>query len=163
MAFPQPAFAKHLSLFLCVKYLCRKKIVLLSIAAVMMSSALIIVVASLFSGFIDAIGTTVADHSGDIVITCPAGIKIPEYGQLIADIEQSPNVDSATAVLSGYGGLLYLGKGNVRAVKIIEDASGDQRALCAAVREIAKMAALFLDKQDAKALEQLAQQIAPGS
>jgi lipoprotein-releasing system permease protein len=119
MALSPPAFAKHLSLFLCVKYLCRKKIVLLSIAAVTMSSALIIVVASLFSGFIDAIGATVSDHSGDLVLTCPGGAKFPQYDQLIEEIEKSPNIESATAVLSGYGGLLYLGRGNVRAVKVV--------------------------------------------
>ena len=118
MPFLQPAFVKHLSLFLCAKYLCRKKIVLLSIAAVMMSSALLVVVASLFSGFIAAIETTVADHSGDIVMTAKA-IKIQRYDELIAAIEENPSIESATATLSGYGGLLYLEKGNVRAVEIV--------------------------------------------
>ena len=113
----QPAFAKHLSLFLCIKYLCRKKIVLLSIASVMISSALLIVVASLFSGFIDSIETTVTDHSADIVIGADS-VKIPKYRQLITELENSPGIDSATASLSGLGGLLYLDKGNVRAVKI---------------------------------------------
>jgi lipoprotein-releasing system permease protein len=118
MPFLQPAFAKHLSFFLCVKYLCRKKIVLLSVAAVMMSSALLVVVASLFSGFIAAIETTVVDHSGNIVMTAK-GIKIPQYDRLIAAIETDPAIESATATLSGYGGLLYLDKGNVRAVEIV--------------------------------------------
>ena len=115
----QPAFAKHLSLFLCTKYLCRKKIVLLSVAAVMISSALLIVVASLFSGFIRTIEATVTDHSADIVITAPSAIKIPNYDKLIEAIESDVRVESATAVLSGYGGLLYLDKGDVRAVKIM--------------------------------------------
>lgn len=114
----QPAFAKHLSIFLCIKYLCRKKIVLLSIASVTISSTLLIVVASLFSGFIDAIETTVTDHSADIVITAD-GIRIPRYDELIAEIESLPSAESASAMLSGYGGLLYLESGNVRAVKIM--------------------------------------------
>jgi lipoprotein-releasing system permease protein len=118
MPFLQPAFAKHLSFFLCAKYLCRKKIVLLSIASVMMSAALLVVVSSLFSGFIAAIETTVVDHSGNIVMSA-SGIKIPQYDKLIAAIENDPAIESATATLTGYGGLLYLSKGNVRAVEIV--------------------------------------------
>ena len=118
MPFLQPAFAKHLSFFLCAKYLCRKKIVLLSIVAVMMSAALLVVVSSLFSGFIAAIETTVVDHSGNIVMTA-RNVKIPRYDELIAAIEKDPSIESATATLSGYGGLLYLNKGNVRAVEIV--------------------------------------------
>ena len=110
---------KHLSLFLCIKYLCTKKIVLLSIVAVAMSCALLITVASLFAGFIDAVENSTSDHMGDIVIAAPAGVRIPMYDKLISVIEQNPLIDSATAVLTGQG-LLHMGKdsGNVRAVRI---------------------------------------------
>ncbi len=110
---------KQLGLFLCFKYLCGKKIVLLSIAAVVMSCALLITVASLFTGFIEAIENSASDHMGDIVIGAPAGLKIPKYNQLINSLEESGQIKAATAVLSGQG-LLHMGKGtgDVRAVRI---------------------------------------------
>ncbi|MHC4722022.1 MAG: hypothetical protein ACYS6I_04850, partial [Planctomycetota bacterium] len=110
---------KQLGLFLCFKYLCGKKIVLLSIAAVLMSCALLITVASLFTGFIEAIENSASDHMGDIVIGAPAGLKIPKYNQLINSLEESGQIKAATAVLSSQG-LLHMGKGtgDVRAVRI---------------------------------------------
>ena len=117
---------KQLSLFLCFKYLRAKKIVLLSIAAVAMSCALLITVASLFTGFIDAIENSADDHLGDIVIAAPATMTISKYDRLISSLEENGHVKAATAVLSGQG-LLHLGKGtgDVRAVRIwgIEPAS----------------------------------------
>ena len=60
-----------LKLFLWLKNLRRKKIVLLSIVAVALSCALLIVVASIFSGFIKAVETSASDVVGDIVIKPP--------------------------------------------------------------------------------------------
>jgi lipoprotein-releasing system permease protein len=108
---------KHLTFFLCVKYLCRKKIVLLSIAAVMMSCALLIVVASLFSGFIQAVETSAGEQLGDVVISPGPWNRISKYDKLIESLQANKSVAAATAVLNGHG-LLFIGKGNVRAVKI---------------------------------------------
>jgi len=110
---------KQLSLFLCFKYLCRKKIVLLSVAAVALSCALLITVASLFTGFIEAIENSADDHMGDIVIGAPLSLKISKYDRLINNLEQNPLIEAATAVLAGQG-LLHMGKGtgDVRAVRI---------------------------------------------
>jgi len=105
---------KYLSLFLCLKYLSRKKIVLLSIAAVAMSCGLLIVVASLFTGFITAVENSASDQVGDVVI---AGLQIPQYDKFINQLEANQTIEAATAVLSGQG-LLLIGKGNVRAVQI---------------------------------------------
>jgi len=117
---------KQLSLFLCLKYLGGKKILLLSIAAVAMSCALLITVSSLFTGFIGAIENSADEHLGDIVIGAPAAMTISKYDRLISSLEASDYIEAATAVLSGQG-LLHLGKGtgDVRAARIwgIEPAS----------------------------------------
>ena len=55
-----------LKIFLWLKYLRKRKIVLLSIAAVMLACALLIVVSSLFSGFISAYEQAGEDIIGDI-------------------------------------------------------------------------------------------------
>ncbi len=107
----------YLSFFLCLKYLRRRKIVFLSVAAVAMSCALLITVASLFTGFINAVENGVSEHMGDIVIAAPLGRKITGYDKLIEDLQAHSLIDGATGVLESQG-LLHLGPGDVRAVRI---------------------------------------------
>jgi len=104
-----------LKLFLWLRYLRKKKIVFLSIAAVALSVALLIVVASLFQSFINAFEQSAVETLGDVVLAPP--IKFTEYHLLIKRLEQIGAVDAATATLS-VPGLLHLGEGNVRAVVI---------------------------------------------
>jgi len=104
-----------LKLFLWLRYLRKKKIVFLSIAAVALSVSLLIVVASLFTGFIDTYEKAAVEAVGDVVIT--PEIPLEKYPLLIKRLEQTETVTAATAWISGYG-MLYLGKGNVRAVVI---------------------------------------------
>ncbi|MHC4570992.1 MAG: FtsX-like permease family protein [Planctomycetota bacterium] len=105
-----------LKLFLWLRYLRKKKIVFLSIAAVALSASLLIVVASLFTGFINAFEQSAVEALGDIVLAPP--IKFTKYQLFIERLEQMHAVKAATATLSGQG-LLHLGKGNVRAVKLL--------------------------------------------
>ncbi len=104
-----------LKLFLWLRYLRKRKIVLLSVAAVALSSALLIVVASLFTGFINAFEQSAVDATGDIVLEPP--VRLAWYPQFIERLEQEEMVETATATLLS-NGLLHLGAGNVRAVKI---------------------------------------------
>jgi lipoprotein-releasing system permease protein len=104
-----------LKLFLWLRYLRKKRIVLLSIAAITLSVTLLIVVASLFTGFIQTFENAAVEAIGDVVIDPPT--RFPKYQQLIERLEQTEIVDSATAVINSYG-LLLLGQGNVRAVEI---------------------------------------------
>ncbi len=105
----------HLSLFLWLRYLRKKKIVLLGITAVTLSCALLIVVSSLFNGFISAFERSAVEAIGDIVIYPP--VEVSGYSQLIERLEQSKLVEGATAALSSEG-LVHLSKGNVRAVSV---------------------------------------------
>ena len=104
-----------LKLFLWLRYLRKRKVVLLSIAAVTLSCALLIVVASLFNGFIDAFEQGAVDAMGDVVISPP--MRFAKYPELIALLEQTSAVEAATATLTAQG-LIHLGVGNVRAVEI---------------------------------------------
>ena len=105
-----------LKLFLWLRYLHKKKIVFLSIAAVAVSVSLLIVVASLFSGFIDAFEHGFVEALGDVVINPP--VAIANYDKLIENLEQTSQVKGATALIWGYG-LLLVDKGNVRTVQIL--------------------------------------------
>ena len=104
-----------LKLFLWLRYLRKKKIVFLSIAAVALSVALLIVVASLFTGFINVFEQSAVETIGDVVLAPP--IRFAKYRVLIERLEQTSAVDAATATLSAQG-LLYLGQGNVRRVSV---------------------------------------------
>lgn len=104
-----------LKLLLWLRYLRKKRIVFLSIAAVALSVSLLIVVASLFTGFIDTFQEAAVIAVGDVVIQPSAAIG--KYDLLIERLGQTAQVDSATAIIYG-AGLLHLDKGNVRAVEI---------------------------------------------
>ncbi|UCE99519.1 MAG: ABC transporter permease [Planctomycetota bacterium] len=88
----------------------------LSIAAVGLSTSVLIVVASLFGGFINVLERSAIDAMGDVVLSPPS--KFAKYELLIETLEQTGEVKAATAMLSATG-LLHLGKGNVRAVSIL--------------------------------------------
>ena len=104
-----------LKIFLWLRYLRKRRVVLLSIAAVALSTALLIVVASLFNGFINAFEQSAVDGMGDVVLS--PGKNFAGYAELEKRLEEIKSVEAATATLSAQG-LLHLGKGNVRAVEI---------------------------------------------
>ncbi|MFC1762015.1 ABC transporter permease [Planctomycetota bacterium] len=104
-----------LKLLLWLRYLKQRKIVLLSIMAVAVSVALLIVVASLFKGFIRAYEQSAVDLIGDVLLNTP--MAIDNYDVLIDELEQSPEIQAATATIVSRG-LLHLGGGMVRAVEI---------------------------------------------
>jgi len=122
-----------LKLFFWIRYLCKRRIVFLSVAAVALSVSLLIVVASLFTGFIAAFERSAVDAIGDIVVAAPSGITFDKYPELIARLEQTEIVEAATATLSCEG-LLHVGKGNVRGVTVwgIEP---DRRAKVTSIKE----------------------------
>jgi len=105
-----------LKIFLWLRYLRKKKIVFLSIAAVALSVSLLIVVASLFTGFINAFERAGVEAIGDVVLAPPD--KFTKYGMFIERLEQRKEVEAATAMLSAKGLLHLVEKGNVRAVEI---------------------------------------------
>jgi lipoprotein-releasing system permease protein len=104
-----------LKFFLWLRYLRKKRIVLLSIAAVALVVSLLITVSSLFTGFIKVFEQSAVKAMGDVVVEPP--MRFSKYPQLIEGLEQIGSVEAATGVLSAQC-LLHLGAGNVRAVSV---------------------------------------------
>ena len=103
-----------LKLLLCIKYLFKKKIVLLSIIAVAISTALHISVASLFGGYIKTLEESTTRNLGDIVIRSDRGkLSIEDYKPFIEAVDNDDDFEAATPVLT-VPGLVLLGKGRVR-------------------------------------------------
>lgn len=109
---------KQWALFLCVRYLNRKRIVLLSITAVMLCCAMLITVASLFTGFISAVESSAGDYLGDIVLSIPQGYRIEGFRELLDHLGEGPGIEAATPVLEGKG-LLLTGPGQVRPAQVL--------------------------------------------
>jgi len=105
-----------LKLFLWLRYLRKKKIVLLSIVAVALSVALLIVVDSLFTGYIDAVQEYYVTEAGDIFLSSEESIS--NYDVLIEKLEELEEVEAAAAYRYGWG-LLHLESGDVREIQIL--------------------------------------------
>ena len=108
---------KQISILLCLRYLQHRRIVLLSMAAVMLSCALLIVTDSLFTGFIDAIENSFGQHLGDVILETPSSRTFADYDEFIDTLCQADCVESATAVLTSQG-LLWSAPGKVRATRV---------------------------------------------
>jgi len=104
-----------LNLFLLLRYLRKKKIVILSVAAVALSVSLLIVVTSLFTGFIEAFEQAAVKTSGDVILEPP--VKMKNYALLIKRLEALNSIQAATAAISSQA-LLHLGRGKVTAVSL---------------------------------------------
>ena len=107
----------------------------LSVAAVALSVSLLIVVSSLFTGFIKTFEQAAVEVIGDVVLSPPRPFKLSKYPLLIEKLEQTGTVEAATATLLAPG-LLKLGPGNVRPVEVwgiepgqIAKVTGFKRAL----------------------------------
>src|SRR4030042_1805160 len=88
-----------LACFFWVRYLQSRRIVFLSVAAVALSVSLLIVVASLFTGFIDAFERSAVETIGAVVLTAPEGVTFGKYPLFIERLEESGVVEGATATL----------------------------------------------------------------
>ncbi|MHC5119535.1 MAG: ABC transporter permease, partial [Planctomycetota bacterium] len=108
---------KQISFLLCFRYLQHRRIVILSMAAVMLSCALLIVTDSLFTGFINAVENSVGQYLGDVVFEAPPGKTLTEYDAFIDRLNQAESIESATAVLSSQG-LLLSSPGKVKAARV---------------------------------------------
>lgn len=102
-------------LFLCVRYLRKRRIAFFGVTAVALCVGLLIVVTSLFNGFINLYLFHLEQLLGQIVLQ--ARTPIAEYAELADHLEKLDQVALAKPVVET-GALLYLERGDVRGVKI---------------------------------------------
>ena len=84
------------------RYLMTRMIPLLAVAAVALCVALVIVVISVMTGFLDMIRSSGQTLMGDVVITYPIR-GIPYYENLIAQLQAKADVKAATPVVDTWG------------------------------------------------------------
>jgi lipoprotein-releasing system permease protein len=103
-----------LKVFLWLRYLRKKKMVFLSIAAVAVSVALMVSADSLFTGYIDAIRRMTLADFGDISMACRGG-TFEDYQVFMNELAADPNITAVAPFLID-SGLLYVEGGIVREV-----------------------------------------------
>ena len=87
---------------LTARYLTSRVIPLIAVAAVALCVALVIVVVSVMTGFLDMVQTAGRTLMGDVIITY--GISgIPHYEELTNAIEEHPDVLATTPIVDGWG------------------------------------------------------------
>ena len=84
------------------RYLTTRIIPLIAVAAVALCTALVIIVVSVMSGFLENLRNSGRTLMGDVVIAYPVQ-GIPYYAELIADIERLPGAAAATPLVDTYG------------------------------------------------------------
>jgi len=105
-------------LFLCLRYFLKRRMALFAIAAVTLCVGLLIVITSLFHGFAKSYVGYTEQLFGQIAFYPFAPLTNKEYSGLASYYEQLPQVKRVLPIVRT-GALLYLGKGNVRAVEVV--------------------------------------------
>ncbi len=84
------------------RYLTTRIIPLIAVGAVALCVALVIVVVSVMSGFLENLRSSGRTLMGDVVISRPVQ-GIPHYGQLVAALEALPEAAAASPLVDTYG------------------------------------------------------------
>jgi lipoprotein-releasing system permease protein len=87
---------------LTTRYLTSRVIPLIAVGAVALCVALVIVVVSVMTGFLDMVQSAGRTLMGDVIISY--GISgLPHYGELQDKLEENPNIQGATPIVDGWG------------------------------------------------------------
>ncbi len=102
---------------MCFRYLFKRRIAIFGTTAVALCVALLIVVSSLFNGFIDSFLQHVDNQFGQVIVQTGS---VPDelITKLIEHIEKQPAVLVAKETIAT-SGMLYLGRGKARGISII--------------------------------------------
>src|SRR4051794_1622869 len=90
-------------LHLILKYLRRRRIAWVSLAAVMLCTAMVIVVISIMGGWLRMYETSARGMTGDIVMKAPGLSGFAYYEEMIAQIEKLPYVEAAVPQIDTNG------------------------------------------------------------
>ncbi len=88
---------------LILRYLARRRIAWVSLIAVMLCTALVLVVISVMSGWLDMFRGTFRGLSGDVVIRSQGLVGFPYYEEMAERLESMPNVEAAVPTIEALG------------------------------------------------------------
>lgn len=106
-------------LFLTLRYLRKRRIAYFAIAAVMLCTAMVLVVMSVMGGFLDQLKTKARGLLGDIIIDNRYYSGFPLYEAFITEVSQWPEILKATPVLYSDGLLRFPNTAQVHRVRVV--------------------------------------------
>ena len=97
-------------LLLILKYLHRKLAPLFAAVAVMLCTAMVIIVISVMGGFLSNLRDSVRSGTGDVIVDGGSYAGFAHYQQLVDELERQPEIAAATPVIHSYGLLQLYGR-----------------------------------------------------
>jgi lipoprotein-releasing system permease protein len=105
-------------LHLILKYLRKRRIAWVSLLAVTLCTAMVLVVISVMGGWLRMFRTSFHGLSGDIVVQSDSLAGFPYYQDVIAELEKRPEVAAAAPVIQTFG-LINIGNAKTTGVQVI--------------------------------------------
>src|SRR5688572_848256 len=90
-------------LHLILKYLRKRRIAWVSLIAVMLCTAMVLVVISVMGGWLRMFRESFHGLTGDVVVSGLSLTGFPHYEEIIKRVEELPEVDAAIPTLEAYG------------------------------------------------------------
>src|SRR6184192_2192843 len=105
-------------LHLILKYLRKRRIAWVSLIAVTLCTTMVLVVISVMGGWLRMFRESFHGLGGDVMITSRSLTGFGHYPEMIAQIEQLPEVTAAVPVLRTFG-LMKINRGSPDAVQVM--------------------------------------------
>jgi lipoprotein-releasing system permease protein len=106
-------------LFLTLRYLIKRRIAYFAIAAVMLCTAMVLIVMSVMGGFLDQLKYKARGLLGDIIVDNQFYSGFPLYEEFIEEVSAWPEIVRATPVLYSAGLLRRFGTSETRLVQVV--------------------------------------------
>lgn len=108
-------------LFLCLRYLRKRRIAFFAVAAVCLCSAMVLIVISVMGGFLNMITDRSRGMLGDLIIENETLQGFPYYQEFIGQIksDMAAQIEEATPVIITYGVLRFPKSGRTKPVQVV--------------------------------------------
>ncbi len=111
-------------LHLILKYLRRRRIAWVSLIAVMLCTAMVLVVISVMGGWLRMFRASFQGLSGDVVVRAESRAGFPYYEQMIAEMQKRPEIVAAVPLIETWG-LINIDNQIRQAVRVVGLPLGD--------------------------------------
>lgn len=106
-------------LFLTLRYLRKRRIAYFAIAAVILCTAMVLIVMSVMGGFLDHLKNKARGMLGDVVVANRSYRGFPLYQEYIDQIMQWPEIEYATPLIYSYGILRFSDTPQTNTVRVV--------------------------------------------
>lgn len=106
-------------LFLTLRYLRKRQIAFFAIAAIMLCTAMVLIVMSVMGGFLDTVKQRARGLLGDVIVDNKRFGGFPLYDEFIAEISNWPEIAKATPIIYTFGLLRFRSSGATHPVSVV--------------------------------------------